>query len=161
MSGNNKLCEHDGKCLDGASGLHCREWEENNLDTPTNTPTSKCCEKCDAEMWDGPKGKCYSDYKCSCHTPTTDSKNTTGTDWETTFREKDFERILNGNAPITDMISFIKQTLASQKEELRGEVEKMKYGQPLLGTPESTEQLMVAVDTTLDEVLRLLTPKTD
>lgn len=29
--------------------------------------TNQCCEKCDAEMWDGPKGRCYSE-KCPCHT---------------------------------------------------------------------------------------------
>lgn len=25
-------CKHDGQCLDGASGIHCSEWESNNCD---------------------------------------------------------------------------------------------------------------------------------
>lgn len=36
--------------------------------------------------------------------PTKDTES-----WEKSFRDKDFYRIMNGNAPITDMIEYIRQ----------------------------------------------------
>ena len=37
---NQNFCVHDGKCLDSASGIHCREWENNfSPSEPTNMST--------------------------------------------------------------------------------------------------------------------------
>jgi hypothetical protein len=61
---------------------------------------------------------------------------------------------------VRDLLGFIRQELALDRairdRELREKIEKMKYGQPLLGTPESTERVMKAVNATYDEILALL-----
>lgn len=40
MGWEKATCEHHGNCIDGRSGIHCREWEENN-----------CIEKKWLEHW--------------------------------------------------------------------------------------------------------------
>jgi len=57
---------------------------------------------------------------------------------------------------ITTLETLIERLLTAQKEALRAKLEGMKYQQPLLGTPETTEQVMLAVNKTLDEVAALL-----
>ncbi len=47
----------------------------------------------------------------------TNKPDTQHSDWRTDFRGKDFFVIMNGNAPITDMIDFI----ASEKSKSYGE----------------------------------------
>lgn len=54
-----------------------------------------------------------------------------------------------------NVLMLFSQTL----QELRQEVERFKYGQPLLGTPDSAEQVMFAVDSTVDQVLALIDTK--
>ena len=46
--------------------------------------------------------------------------------------------------------------LQTQREELMQKIEGLKYEQPLLGTPETAERIMFAVNSTLDQVLTLL-----
>ena len=60
----------------------------------------------------------------------------------------------------------IKQTLASQKEELRGEIEKMRRPAYMVGSAPGdeavgSEQRAFGANSVLDAVLSLLTPKTD
>ncbi len=91
---------------------------------------NNCCEKCNAEMWDGPKGRCYSD-KCPCHTePTTPA-------WEEEF-DKQFE-VREGSpyghkqmfpceggycgTSVDEIKDFVKNLLTSQRENLVQQVE--------------------------------------
>lgn len=57
-----------------------------------------------------------------------------------------------------ELLAVFAQELERRDGELREAIEGMKYSQPLLGTPETTERIMIAVNTTLDEVVGLLTP---
>lgn len=49
-------------------------------------------------------------------------------DWEKEFRETDFYRIMNDNAPITDMIEYIRQSRLQDRQELVKEVNRLKMG---------------------------------
>lgn len=49
-------------------------------------------------------------------------------------------------------IDFFQQEL----ERICEEVEKLKYNQPLLGTPESTERVMNAVNNTIDDIINII-----
>jgi hypothetical protein len=53
----------------------------------------------------------------------------------------------------------ISETLSRHNLALVEAVKKMKYGQPLLGTPETTERVMIAVDSALDAVIEIIKPK--
>lgn len=50
-----------------------------------------------------------------------DTHNEWQNEWRTNFREKDFYTIMNDNAPITDMISYIENLLREQEASLRKE----------------------------------------
>lgn len=45
---------------------------------------------------------------------------------------------------------------ASRDESLIAQIEEMKYGQFLLGTPEASERVMTAVNTTIDQIAALI-----
>lgn len=51
---------------------------------------------------------------------------------------------------------FVEKLLSHQKEELVEAVKKLKYQTPLLGTPETTERVMLAVNSALDDVLKII-----
>lgn len=55
--------------------------------------------------------------------------------------------------------AFIQSELSLSQNRILGEVEKMRYQQPLLGTPESALRVIEAVNTTVDEVIKLISKK--
>lgn len=79
--------------------------------------------------------------------------------------EKSIERcgtivndIFGGECP-SPRISFrdvLKEYAQAVLEEKIGEVEKMKYQQPLLGTSEPTERVIMAVNQAITDVIKLL-----
>lgn len=46
--------------------------------------------------------------------------------WETEFRNRDFFTFMDGNAPITDIIAYIRDLLTAQRAELAEKVKALK-----------------------------------
>ena len=96
------------------------------------------------------------------HTPAAISQSpeeATTSDWESVAKSMWDRFPLFG-----DWIMFIHGLIAKERtqakkdfvDELRGCLEMMKYGQPMLGTSETTERVMTSIDKTLDDVIALL-----
>lgn len=113
------------------------------MNTPTNTPTSKCksCEE-DGEIL---PGSVHMIGAINCRikpaTPTTDSKNTTDTGWESRFddswyagsdynsdNEKWFVQAINGRDPAKAIKDFIRREIekVAKEEYERGRLEVFK-----------------------------------
>lgn len=110
---------------------------------------TQCCEKCRPYVSEGIREiLCLGQGVCTCHAPTNkgmlveeliselspkarieyetelmklQNKETTP-EWKEEFSKEHFMRIMNDNAPITDMITYIDSLLATATTEAREEV---------------------------------------
>lgn len=63
-------------------------------------------------------------------------------DWETEFRNRDFFTLMNGNAPITDIIAYIKDLLTAQRAELARKIEDIYLDEGVCTSTDLCERIL-------------------